>query len=86
MVAVRLLCDEGYVTSKPNTGNYVRDRTNHVDPAQELRLLRAQLGELGTQVRQVRANLAAIDARLFALSEVVARVEELNKRPGEQAG
>ena len=80
MAAVRLLTDEGYLTNRPNAGSYVRDRTSQDDPESELRRLRAELGELRTQVRQAGGNLAAIDARLSDLSEVVARLEDRNRR------
>jgi DNA-binding GntR family transcriptional regulator len=79
MAAVRLLAEEGYVTSKPNAGSYVRDRTNRADPEQELRALRAELGELRSQVRQTGGQLAAIEARLSALSDVAARLEDLTR-------
>lgn len=83
MAAVRLLVDEGYVTSKPNASSYVRDRTNQSDPEQELRALRAELGELRSQVRQTGGQLAEIEARLSTLSDVAARLEDLtrNRRP-----
>lgn len=80
MAAVRSLADEGYVTSRPNAGSYVRDRTNQTDPERELRSLRAELGELRGQVRQAGGQLEAIDARLSALAETVARLEDLNRR------
>lgn len=80
MAAVRLLAEEGYVTSKPNAGSYVRDRTNQADPEQELRALRTELGELRSQVRQTGGQLAAIEARLSALSDVAARLEELTRK------
>lgn len=77
MAAVRLLRDEGFVTSKPNAANYVRDRANEVDTDQELRALRAELGDLRAQVRQAGGHLAAVEARL---SEVVARLGSLESR------
>lgn len=77
MAAVRLLAEEGYVTSKPNAGSYVRDRTNQADPEQELRALRAELGELRSQVRQAGGQLAAIDSRL---SDIAARLEDLTRK------
>jgi DNA-binding GntR family transcriptional regulator len=80
MAAVRLLVDDGYVTNKPNAGNFVRDRTSQADPEQELRALRAELGELRSQVRQAGGQLASIDARLSALSEVAARLEDATRR------
>lgn len=80
MAAVRLLVDEGYVTSKPNAGSYVRDRTNQADPQQELRALRAELGDLRTQVRQAGGQLAEIEARLAALSDAAARLEDLTTK------
>jgi DNA-binding GntR family transcriptional regulator len=76
MAAVRLLVDEGFVTSRPNAGNYVRDRTNKADPELELRALRTELGELRGQVRQAGGQLDAIDARLSELAETVARLED----------
>lgn len=80
MAAVRLLADEGYVTSKPNAGSYVRDRTNQADPQQELRALRTELGELRSQVRQAGGQLAEIEARLSALSDAAARLEDLTTK------
>lgn len=80
MAAVRLLVEEGYVTSKPNAGSYVRDRTNQADPKQELRALRTELGELRSQVRQTGGQLAAIEARLSALSDAAARLEDLTTK------
>jgi DNA-binding GntR family transcriptional regulator len=82
MAAVRLLEDEGYVTTRPNAGSYVRDRASKVEPEQELRRLRVELGELRGQVRQVGAQLAAIDDRLSALSEVVVQLEDLSRHTG----
>lgn len=81
MAAVRMLGDEGYVTNKPNAGSYVRDRTTQEDPELALRSLRASIGELRSQVRQVTGQLAAIDDRLSELSETVTRLEDVPKAP-----
>ncbi|HEX3785041.1 MAG TPA: winged helix-turn-helix domain-containing protein [Pseudonocardiaceae bacterium] len=80
MAAVRILTEEGYINSKPNAANYVRDPRSVVDSEQELRRLRAELGELRSQVRQAGGNLAAIEERLSGLSEVVTRLENQTRR------
>ena len=77
MAAVRLLAEEGYVTSKPNAGSFVRDRTSQVDPEQELRALRAEFGELRSQVHQAGGQLAAIEARL---SDMATRLDDLTRK------
>lgn len=75
LAALRLLVDEGYVIHRPNAGYHVRDRSAQADAGQELRTLRAELGELRNQVREASGNLAEIESRLSALSDVVARLE-----------
>jgi DNA-binding GntR family transcriptional regulator len=80
LAALRLLVDEGYAIHKSNAGYYVRDRSSQPEAGQELRTLRAELGELRTQVRQASGNLAAIEERLSTLSDVVARLESQEKR------
>jgi DNA-binding transcriptional regulator YhcF (GntR family) len=74
MAAVHTLRDEGLVVSKPNAGAYVRDRANQADTEHELRVLRAELGELQVQLRQAGANLTAVGDRL---SDVMARLRAL---------
>jgi DNA-binding GntR family transcriptional regulator len=76
MVAVRLLVEDGYVVSKPNAGNYVRDRSNQVDPLDQLRAIRADLGELQSKVRQLGADVDAVGSKLAGLSESIARLED----------
>jgi DNA-binding GntR family transcriptional regulator len=77
MNAVRLLVDDGYVVSKPNAGNYVRDRSGaQADPAEQLRSMRAELGELQAQVRQLGSELGAVGEKLAGLVETVARLED----------
>ena len=78
LAALRLLVDEGYVIHRPNAGYHVRDRSAQIDKGQELRALRAELGELRSQVREASGNLAAIESRLTSLSDVVARLESDN--------
>lgn len=75
MAAVRILRDEGLITSKPNAGAYVRDRADPVDTEQELRSLRAELSYLRTRVHAAGADLTAIEDRL---TEVVARLSALD--------
>lgn len=75
LAALRLLVDEGYAVHRANAGYYVRDRSAQSDAGQELRTLRAELGELYDQVREASGNLAEIQARLSALSDMVARLE-----------
>jgi DNA-binding GntR family transcriptional regulator len=75
MAAVRILRDEGLVTSKPNAGAYVRDRADPVDTEQELRSLRAELSYLRTRVHAAGEDLTAIEGRL---TEVVARLHALD--------
>lgn len=75
LAALRLLVDEGYAVHRANAGYYVRDRSARSDAGQELRTLRAELGELRTQVREASGNLAEIESRLSALSDVVDRLE-----------
>ena len=86
MAAARLLSDEGYVTSKPNGGYFVRDRTGEVDPAQELRTVRAELVDLRTQVRETRGTLAAVEDRISALSDLVGRLEDQSRGSGQRPG
>jgi DNA-binding FadR family transcriptional regulator len=74
MAAVRVLRDEGLVTDRPNARAVVRDRKGQANRQHELRALRAELGDLRSQIRQAGANLAAVDDRL---SEVVARLSAL---------
>lgn len=80
LAGVRLLTDEGYLTNKPNGGYYVRDRANQVDPEQDLRTLRAGLGELRTKVREASGGLEAVDAQISALFEVISRLESNSKQ------
>jgi DNA-binding transcriptional regulator YhcF (GntR family) len=75
LAALRLLVDEGYAVHRSNAGYYVRDRSAQSDAGQELRTLRAELGELYDQVREASGNLAEIQTRLSALSDMVARLE-----------
>lgn len=86
LVALRLLVDEGYVIHKANAGYHVRDRSAASDTGQELRTLRAGLGELHAQVREASGNLADIESRLLALSDAVARLESQERRAGERLG
>lgn len=81
MAAVRLLGDEGYVTTRPNASSYVRDWTSGADPDQELRRLRGDVGALRTQVRQFEGTLAGIEARLSGLAELIARADDGAERP-----
>lgn len=74
MAAVHTLRDEGVVVRRPNAAAYVRDRADQVDAMDELRALRAELGDLRERLRQAGANLAAIDDRL---SDVMARLRAL---------
>ena len=85
LAALRLLVDEGYVIHKSNAGYHVRDRSAQHDAGQELRTIRAELGELRTQVREASGNLAGIESRLSALSDVVARLADQDKR-GQRLG
>jgi DNA-binding GntR family transcriptional regulator len=80
LAALRLLVDEGYVIHRANAGYHVRDRSAQSETGQELRTLRAELGELRTQVREASGNLAEIESRLSTLSDVVARLESQEKR------
>lgn len=80
MAAVRILGDEGYVISKPNAGSYVRDRNSPGSPAQELRWLRVEVGQLRTRVRQLDESLAGIEARLSGLSGLVALSDDQAER------
>lgn len=75
LAALRLLVDQGYAVHRPNAGYYVRDRSAVSDEGQEIRTLRAELGELRTQVREASGNLAAIELRLSSLTDVVDRLE-----------
>lgn len=75
LAALRLLVDEGYAVHRPNAGYYVRDRSAQSDTGQELRTLRAELGELRIQVREASGSLAEIESRLSAITDVVARLE-----------
>jgi DNA-binding transcriptional regulator YhcF (GntR family) len=79
LVALRLLVDEGYAIHRANAGYHVRDRSAPFDAGQELQILRAELGELRTQVRDAGGTLAEIESRLSALSDVVARLESQDK-------
>jgi DNA-binding GntR family transcriptional regulator len=85
LAALRLLVDEGYVIHKANAGYRVRDRSVQLDSGQELRVLRDELGELRTRVREASGNLADIESRLSVLSDVVARMENQDKR-GQRLG
>ena len=64
IAAVRLLRDEGLVTVRPNASATVRDPDIQLDTEQELRALRAEVSDLGSEVRAVTANLSAIETRL----------------------
>jgi DNA-binding GntR family transcriptional regulator len=83
--AARLLCDEGYVTSKPNSGYIVRDRTATVDPERELRALRAQLADMRTQVRQTMDDLSKIEDRISDITGTVSRLEDHNREAGQSS-
>jgi DNA-binding GntR family transcriptional regulator len=80
LAALRLLVDEGYVVHRANAGYHVRDRSVESDAGQELRNLRAELGELRHQVREASGSLAGIESRLSVLSDVVARLESQTNR------
>jgi DNA-binding GntR family transcriptional regulator len=80
LAALRLLVEEGYVVHRMNAGYNVRDRSGDSDTGQTLRSLRAELGELRNQVREASGNLADIESRLSALSDVVARLESPSNR------
>jgi DNA-binding GntR family transcriptional regulator len=80
LAALRLLVDEGYVVHRANAGYHVRDRSADTETGQELRTLRAELGELRKQVREASGNLAGIESRLSALTDVVARLESQSNR------
>lgn len=75
MAAVRLLRDEGLVTSRQNAGNYVRDRAGDVDTEAELRSLRVELADLQTQVRSAGASLAAVESRIAVVADRLAALE-----------
>jgi DNA-binding GntR family transcriptional regulator len=80
LAALRLLVDEGYVVHRANAGYHVRDRSGESDATHELRTLRAELGELRNRVREASSDLADIESRLSALSDVVARLENQTNR------
>lgn len=80
LAALRLLVDEGYVVHRANAGYHVRDRSAESDAGQELRTLRAELGELRKRVRDASGDLADIESRLSTLSDVVARLESQTNR------
>lgn len=86
MAAVRQLVDTGYVINAPNARYQVRDRAVPAEPEQDLRVLRAGLTDLRTEVRQLGGILGEIDARLADLSEVVTRLESQAKASGTQSG
>lgn len=86
LAAARLLGTEGYVTSKPNGGYYVRDRSGQVDPERELRSLRNELGEVAARVRDTERTLSTIEDRLMSLSDSIARLENNLPQTGQRRG
>ncbi|MCX2732503.1 winged helix-turn-helix domain-containing protein [Saccharopolyspora sp. NFXS83] len=69
MAAARLLRDRGAVTIRPNAGAQVRDHSEDVDLAAELKKVRAEIGDLRAEVRQFDAMLGDLESRVATLAE-----------------
>lgn len=67
LAAVRVLRDSGLVSIRPNAGAQVRDRTEDVDTANELRSVSTELAELRATVQRVGSDLAKVEERLANL-------------------